>query len=147
MNFYKKHKPTSVLIAGCGRFGSYLASSLSKKGFDVTIIDKDESAFRRLHDEFSGFQICGDASDLDKLCECGIETCDIVLVATDNDNVNCMIAQIANIIFHIDQVYIRLNDTDKEDLLEGTSIKAIYPARLSVAAFEQISNIQLEKVK
>ena len=147
MNFYKKHKHTSVLIAGCGRFGSFLASSLSKKGYDVTIIDKDETAFRRLHDEFSGFQIHGDASDLDILYECGIKNCDIVVVATDNDNVNCMIAQIANVIFNIEEVYIRLNDTDKEDLLAGTSIKAIYPARLSVLAFEEISSIQLEKVK
>ena len=68
----------------------------------------------------------------------------IVLVATDNDNTNCMIAQIAATIYHIEQVYIRLNDPDKEKLLEQTSIRAIYPARLSVQEFEQISHIALK---
>ena len=49
---------------------------------------------------------------------CDISHCNIVLVATDNDNTNCMIAQIAATIYHIEQVYIRLNDPDKEKLLE-----------------------------
>ena len=73
---------------------------------------------------------------------CDISHCNIVLVATDNTN--CMIAQIAATIYHIEQVYIRLNDPDKEKLLEQTSIRAIYPARLSVQEFEQISHIALK---
>lgn len=138
-------KSQRVLVAGCGRVGSCLASSLSDAGYDVIVIDKKESAFQRLHDNFGGFEINGDATDLDVLESCDIEHCDIVLVATDNDNTNCMIAQIANIIYHNDQVYLRLNDPDKEKLLDQTSIKAIYPARLSVQEFEHISHITLRE--
>lgn len=147
MMFYKNSKrKQKVLVAGCGRFGACLASSLSNSGYDVIVIDKDETAFLRLADTFGGFEIIGDASDLTTLEDCGIMDCDVVLVATDNDNVNCMIAQIANSIYDIQHVYIRLNDPDKEKLLTNTSIKAIYPARLSVREFEHISNIQLSKV-
>lgn len=135
-----------VLIAGCGRFGSNLALSLCKAGYDVSIIDKDMASFNRLNEEFTGFQIVGDASDLDMLQSCGISNCDMVLVATDNDNANCMIAQIASAIYNIDKVYIRLNDPDKEKLLAGSNIKAIYPSRLSVKEFENISNIHFDKV-
>ena len=145
MKLHKLHKHVSVLMVGCGRFGSYLASSLSKEGYDVTMIDKDEKAFNKLNEEFSGFTFCGDATDIDTLCDCGIKQADIVLVATDSDNVNSMIAQIANVIFHVERVYIRLNDTDKEELLRGTSIQAIYPARLSILEFEHISHIHLTK--
>ena len=122
-----------VLVAGCGRFGACLAAALSEAGYDILVIDKQKSAFRRLSDSFQGFEIEGDAADVN-----------IVLVATDNDNTNCMIAQIAATIYHIEQVYIRLNDPDKEKLLEQTSIRAIYPARLSVQEFEQISHIALK---
>lgn len=144
--FLKNHlRNKKVLIAGCGRFGSCLASALSDAGYDVIIIDKKETAFKRLRDNFGGFEVVGDAADLNVLESCDISHCDIVLVATDNDNVNCMIAQIANVIYHNDQVYIRLNDPDKEKLLEQTSIKAIYPARLSVKEFEHISHITLKE--
>lgn len=146
MKFIKHHGHTSILIAGCGRLGSCMASSLSQEGFDVTMIDKDEKAFRRLRETFSGFQVIGDASDLDMLRSCGIANADIVVVATDSDNVNCMIAQIANMIFHIQQVYIRLNDPDKEELLKDTNIQAIYPAKLSMQEFIRISHIQLKEM-
>ena len=144
--FTKNHvRNQKVLVAGCGRFGACLASALSESGYDVIVIDKQESAFKRLCDSFGGFEITGAASDLNVLETCDIRHCNIVLVATDNDNVNCMIAQIANMIYHIDQVYIRLNDPNKERLLEQTSIKAIYPARLSVREFEHISHIALKE--
>lgn len=84
MKFIKHHGHTSILIAGCGRLGSCMASSLSQEGFDVTMIDKDEKAFRRLRETFSGFQVIGDASDLDMLRSCGIANADIVVVATDS---------------------------------------------------------------
>ncbi|MEF9968351.1 MAG: TrkA family potassium uptake protein [Longicatena sp.] len=140
-----KNSNKKVLIVGCGRFGSNLASSLCNANYDVSVIDKDESAFNRLSETFTGFEIVGDASDLDTLKSCEISNCDMVLVATDNDNTNCMIAQIANTIYNIGNVYIRLNDPDKEKLLLGSSIKAIYPSRLSLKEFENISNIHFEK--
>lgn len=144
--FTRNHlRNQKVLVAGCGRFGACLAAALSEAGYDVLVIDKQESAFKRLCDSFQGFEIVGDAADLNVLESCDIRYYDMVLVATDNDNTNCMIAQIASTIYHIEQVYIRLNDPDKEKLLEQTSIKAIYPARLSVQEFEEISHIELEE--
>lgn len=141
-NFKQNQK---IVVVGCGRFGASLASSLSSSGFDVIIIDKEERAFQRLSDTFGGFEIVGDATDLDTLESCGIADCNVVLVTTGYDNTNCMIAQIANIIYGIEQVYIRLNDPDKEKILKDTSIKAIYPARLSLREFENISHIPLSK--
>lgn len=141
----KRIKNKTVLVAGCGRFGASIALELNKKGYDVTIIDKDKKAFNRLSESFGGFEICGDASDMDLLQAQGIAMCEMVVIATDNDNVNCMIAQIANSIFNIFQVYVRLNDPEKYKVLEGTTIRAIYPARLSIQEFECISNIHFDK--
>ena len=54
---------------------------------------------------------------------------------------NCMVAQMARRIYDVDEVFARLNDTDKEHLISGLNIKAIYPARLSVEAFKELSSI------
>lgn len=142
---HNDQKNESILITGCGRFGAHLASLLSAKGYNVSIIDKDENAFHRLREDFQGFQIHGDACDLDTLEECGISKSSNVIVCTNNDSVNCMIAQIANIIYHIPNVYIRLSDPDKEEMLDGTSIKAIYPALLSIHEFERMSGITFKE--
>ena len=53
-----------VLVAGCGRFGACLAAALSEAGYDILVIDKQKSAFRRLSDSFQGFEIEGDAADV-----------------------------------------------------------------------------------
>lgn len=144
--FYKNHKNTKkVLVAGCGRFGACLASSLSEADYDVIVIDKCAASFKRLSDSFGGFEIVGDASDMNVLERSGIKDCYLVLVVTDNDNVNCMIAQIASTLYQIKQVVIRLHDPDKEKLLDQTTIKAIYPALLSIQEFEHITHIQLKE--
>lgn len=130
----------TVIIAGCSRFGASLAKLLSENGQNVIIIDLDEDAFRKLQSNFGGFQIVGNATDPDILEEAGILDASIVVAATDNDNVNCLIAQIAGRIYNVNEVFARLNDTDKEYLISGLNIKAIYPARLSVEKFKQLSS-------
>lgn len=138
-----KKKKTNVIVCGCGRFGACLASSLSAQKYDVTIIDKQDRAFFKLSDDFGGFEITGDASDLDTLEVAGIKQCDMMLVTTNDDNVNSMIAQIASSIYNIHDVYIRLNDPDKEKLLTDLHIHAIYPARLSIKEFEKVSSLRI----
>jgi len=53
-------KSLYVIVAGCGRLGSYIANRLSEAGHSVVIIDPEENAFSRLSDEFSGFRVEGD---------------------------------------------------------------------------------------
>lgn len=146
VNVMLQHKK-DVIICGCGRFGSSIASALSNHKYNVKIIDLCEASFFKLQEDFSGFELLGDASDLEVLEDAGIQRCDMVLATTDNDNVNAMIAQIAAFIYHVKEVYIRLNDPAKETLLEDSSIHAIYPARLSIQEFERLSSLHLQAGK
>lgn len=132
-----------VMITGCGRMGSSIAGSLSEKGYEVTVIDENPKAFRKLPPIFSGFQIEGDATDIELLTKAGIESVDILMATADRDNANLMIAQIAAKIFNVREVYARFYDEDKEKLLAGTHIKAIVPSRLSLIEFERLSAIKM----
>lgn len=138
-----RNQKKTILVAGCGRFGASLAGTLSNHGYNVTIIDRDSGSFRRLPANFSGFEMRGDATDPDVLAETNIETAAMVVAATDNDNVNCMIAQIASRIYGVSEVFARLNDTDKEHLLIGTNIHAIYPFKLTMQEFRRLSTIDI----
>lgn len=135
-----------IIIVGCGRFGSTLANYLNKLHYDVIVIDKSEDAFRKLSSNFSGFTIVGEVSDLSLLENIGIKACNMFIAVTDNDNTNCMLAQIASRIYNIPNIYIRLIDSNKEILLDGYHVNAIYPALLSLNEFERLSHISLSEV-
>ena len=130
----------TVIIAGSSLFGASLAGEVSEHGNNVIVVEKDGGAFRKLPANFSGFQIVGNVLDPDVLEEAGIWKASVVVAATNDDNVNCMLAQMARRIYDVEEVFVRLNDTDKEHLIGGLNIRAIYPARLSVEKFWELSS-------
>lgn len=119
------------------------AGEVSEHGNNVIVVEKDGGAFRKLPANFSGFQIVGNVLDPDVLEEAGIWKASVVVAATNDDNVNCMLAQMARRIYDVEEVFVRLNDTDKEHLIGGLNIRAIYPARLSVEKFWELSSTVL----
>ena len=48
-----------VVIMGCGRTGSLLATMLTEAGHEISIIDWSEPAFQRLPDDFEGQTVLG----------------------------------------------------------------------------------------
>ena len=48
-----------IIIVGCGRVGAGLAKNLSLQGLDVTVIDKNKSAFDALGSSFKGKTVEG----------------------------------------------------------------------------------------
>ena len=51
-----------VIIMGCGRTGSLLANQLDEAGHHVLVMDRDQQAFRRLSEKFSGERRVGNGS-------------------------------------------------------------------------------------
>jgi len=84
-----------VLIVGCGRVGSALAREMVNDGHDVSIIDQSPEGFARLGEEFPGTFIQGPALELTVLKAAGIERADAFVAATDGDNTNVVISQVA----------------------------------------------------
>lgn len=142
----KNNNYNYFIIAGCSRFGANIASILSAKGKDVVVLDNDNLAFRKLAPEFSGFTILADAADIDALMKAGIAKADVVVAATNDDNTNIMIAEIASKLFNVSQVITRLYDTEKEVVYQGFNIQIIYPSKLSLCEFEKLTSINLLEV-
>jgi trk system potassium uptake protein TrkA len=100
----------NVIILGCGRIGSTLATAMSRDGHNVTIIDRDSDAFRRLGTDFKGRTVIGNGIDEDILKKSGIENADAFVAVTNGDNTNIMSVQIAKEKFHVPKVIARIYD-------------------------------------
>ena len=61
----------NILIVGCGKVGSMLASQLDQMGHDVAVLDREEAHFALLDSDFSGYTICGVPIDQDVLKQAG----------------------------------------------------------------------------
>ncbi|NJL92356.1 MAG: TrkA family potassium uptake protein [Anaerolineae bacterium] len=124
-----------IIVVGCGRLGSILASRLSGIGHRVVVIDRREAAFDKLTNEFSGFQIVGDASEMAVLRAAKIAQADYLFATTTEDNLNLMVAQIAGSIFNVPHVIARVYDPTRESIYRRLNVEMISPTQLSVAAF------------
>lgn len=122
----------NILIVGCGKVGSLLASELDQMGHDVSVLDREESHFSLLDSEFSGYTISGMPIDQDVLKRAGIEGCDALLAMTEDDNVNIMVCQIAREIFHIKTVLARIFDPEREKIFSAFHIRTVSPTNLTV---------------
>ncbi len=124
-----------VIIIGCGRLGSYLATAFSEQGHEVVIVDRHENTFNKLPDHFTGFGITGDATEPAVLDEAGIARCDALLAVTENDNTNIFIAQMARELFQTPKVMARVFDPARASVYDSLGIEAICPTMLGGAAF------------
>lgn len=101
---FAKKENSGIIIAGGSRFGCCLAVRLCQTDEEVIIIDINDESFSRLTSDYTGATIEGDASDIEVLRQSGISHAKALIAATDSDNVNLMIAQIARDIYEVPTV-------------------------------------------
>lgn len=116
-----------IVIVGCGRVGATLANTLSVEGHDVSIIDKDPNAFRRLAKNFKGQALLGVGFDREVLIRAGIERADAFSSVTSGDNTNVVSALIARDIFRVPRVVTRIADPLRADIYRRFGISTVSP--------------------
>jgi trk system potassium uptake protein len=121
-----------VLVVGCGRVGSAVALELDRLGWDVTAVDEKEDALQRLGEHWSGGFVVGHGMDLDVLREAGIEEAEAVVVATDGDNTNLVIGQVAKKRFHIDTTVVRVLDPARASLYKELGLWTVSPTSSAI---------------
>ncbi len=125
----------NILIAGCGKTGAKLASQLCEEGHDVSIIAQSQAhADTNIDNEFSGTVMYGIAIDQSVLKKSGIDTCDVFIAMTDDDNTNIMSAQLAKEIFNVPRILARVADPEKANIFEDLGIETICPTELAIEA-------------
>lgn len=143
--FINRKMEKNTIIIGCGRLGANLANALSEEGGNVIVIDSNKDAFRKLSPLFGGIVITGDATEIFVLKEAEIEKATTVIVVTNKDNTNILIAQIVKELFHIQHVIARLYDPERECVYREFGIETVCPAVLSIKEIGKMLNIAKPK--
>jgi len=118
-----------VVIMGCGRVGSTLAKSLEDRDHDVSIIDSNPDAFRRLGPSFNGTKVTGIGFDQTVLERAGIEKADAFAAVSSGDNSNIIAARVARESFGIQQVVARIYDPGRAEVYQRLGITTVATVR------------------
>ncbi len=114
-----------VIVVGCGRVGSGLATTLESEGHTVAVIDRQQKAFRRLDEGFKGRTIVGVGFDRDKLRAAGIEHAGALAAVTNGDNSNIVVARVAREAFGVERVVARIYDSRRAAIYERLGIPTV----------------------
>ncbi len=124
------NKALYIIIVGCGRLGAYIANRFSLAGHSVVVIDDNAESFEKLSFHFSGFRVEGDATELQVLKQAKIDRADLLFATTEQDNINLMVAQVAQKIFKVPRVMARVYVPDRENIYRDLGIETICPTTI-----------------
>jgi len=126
-----------ALVIGCGRVGSDVALQLAEEGWEVTAVDEKEEALSRLGENWRGGFILGHGMDVDVLREAGIEDADAVVVATNGDNTNLVVGQVAQKHFDVRCVVVRVLDPARADFYASRGLSTVCPTSSAIAVLTE----------
>jgi trk system potassium uptake protein len=131
-----------VVIAGAGAVGMFLAEDLSANGHEVMLIEKSASAIVQLPDKLDIELVVADACEVDVLQQAALDTADVVIAATGDDEDNLVISLIAKQEFAVPRVIARVNHPKNHWLFNeswGVDVAVSTPHLLSALVEEAVS--------
>ena len=106
-----------VIICGAGQVGWQIARHLSGERNDVTVVDQDQELVRRATDSLDVQGVAGFASYPDILDRAGARDADMIIAATQSDEVNMVTCQVAHSVFGINRKIARLRSQSYLDVI------------------------------
>ena len=85
----------NVIVCGAGDVGRHLAEVLTAQGHGVTLIDVGSEPLRKFEELVDVRSIKGSSAHAAVLREAGVEKCDLLVAATDQDEINLLSGVIA----------------------------------------------------
>jgi trk system potassium uptake protein len=133
-----------IVVVGAGRVGSSLARAMLRDGHEVSCLDEDPESHARLEvglerswEDSGGQFTVGTGLEVDALRAAGIERADAFVAATDGDNTNIIISQIAKRRFSVPMVVARILDPLRASWYEEQGLHTICPTRIAIDMLEK----------
>lgn len=85
-----------IIVVGCGKVGAAIIEQLSREGHDISVIDVDTRVVTDISNNYDVMGLVGNGASHALQVEAGIETADLLIAATDSDELNllcCLIAK------------------------------------------------------
>ena len=133
-----------VVILGCSRVGAVLATWLAENKHEVSIIDWEFNAFRRLPKELEIKQILGMGADIDVLQKAGIAEAEALIAVTNSDNTNLMTVQLVKKRFNVKKVLARVYDPNRARAFQELGLEILSP---TISSAEYLKEFLMKKEK
>src|SRR5688572_9464782 len=88
----------NIVMCGAGEVGRHVADVLAAAGHDITVVDLDGERLRHIADSMDVGTLAGNGASAEVLREAGAEDADLLVAATDSDEINLLCASIAKAI-------------------------------------------------
>ncbi|MDI3299174.1 MAG: NAD-binding protein [Bacillota bacterium] len=121
-----------IVVVGCGRIGRRLARAFAERGDEVTVVDRRTASLDQLAELPGVHVVAGLGFDRDVLRKAGAAEADLLLAATENDNANLMIADVAHLLLGTRRVVLIVNDAEGSEVYQRFGYDVIVPVELGV---------------
>lgn len=128
-----------VAIAGAGNVGKFVARDLVERGHEVILIEQDKELIARESPKIPCTWIHADACEPFDLQGIGLDSCDVMVAATGDDEDNLVVALLAKQEFGIPRVLARVNHPNNQWLFNqswGIDV-AVSPPQLLTGLVEE----------
>ena len=86
----------NIIIAGDGRVGSTLTRQLSAEGYDLTVIDCNQTVLEDTIARYDVMSVNGNCASMPTLLQAGVKDADLLIAATSADEINLLCCTIAH---------------------------------------------------
>lgn len=98
-----------IIVCGAGSVGKSIVGYLSRGNNDIIVIDTDSKKLDEISKEWDIQPILGSASHPDILDKAGAQNADIIIAATNYDEVNLVTCQVAQSLFNVPKKIARID--------------------------------------
>ncbi len=129
-------------IAGAGNVGTHIANDLAEAGHEVLLLEQDPDVAARLRLVEGVTVVVADACEPTLLTAAGLETCDVMVAVTGDDEDNLVISLLAKQVFAVTRVVARVNHPNNQWLFNetwGVDIAVSTPHLLTALVEEAVS--------
>lgn len=136
-----------VIICGAGQVGWQLARHLSGEDNNVTVVDYQPDLVRRVTNQLDVNGVTGFASHPDVLERAGARDADMIIAATQSDEVNMVTCQVSHSIFSIPRKVARLRAKSYLDAIYSDLYRRDHlPIDIVISPEREVANAALQRL-
>lgn len=132
-----------IIIAGGGKVGLTLAGQLAAEGHNITLIDKNRAILEEAVEQFDAMAVCGNCASKEVLLSAGVLEAELVIAATNADEVNLLCCMTAHGINQDVHTIARIRNPEYAE--QVMTMPEVFPLSLTVNPEKQAA-IEIQRL-
>lgn len=111
-----------IIVVGGGKVGFYLTKTLLGEGYEVLLIERNQSKVDFFNEQLGTVAVRGDGAEASVMESAGAGRADVVIAVTGEDEDNLVVCQMAKLAFNVDKTIARVNNPKNEPIFKMLGI-------------------------